>query len=206
MARPTIITPEVQEALCDAILEGVSVKEFCRRPEAPNESTIYKAFLRDEEFVKLYARAKEVSAYRMDEEILEIADDSRNDWMARKQASGGGRSDIDGEMEQELVPNHEHVNRSRLRVDSRKWLMSKLAPKKYGDRLEVDQKTLHSADSTIVGLMQRIAENGRRIQDRGSVDQRLIEQHPNSLGSRGALPAGEQVELGEHVGLEPDAD
>ena len=56
-------------------------------------------------------------------EILEISDDSSNDWMARE-----GR----------IVPDHENVQRSRLRVDSRRWLLSKLMPRKYGDRITAE--------------------------------------------------------------------
>jgi len=61
------------------------------------------------------------------EEILEISDDGSNDWMERKRQDGSV----------ETVLNSEHINRSRLRVDSRKWLLSKMAPKKYGDRIEI---------------------------------------------------------------------
>jgi hypothetical protein len=56
-----------------------------------------------------------------------IADDGRNDWMARKDPSNPGY---------EL--NGEHVQRSRLRLDARKWLTSKILPKQYGDRTEVE--------------------------------------------------------------------
>lgn len=71
-----------------------------------------------------YARAKEVQSEHMAEEILAIADDGQNDWMERNGAESAG-----------WAVNGEHIQRSRLRVDSRKWLMSKLAPKKYGDRV-----------------------------------------------------------------------
>lgn len=57
---------------------------------------------------------------RMAEEILQIADDGRND--TYEDADGHERTDSDV------------IQRSRLRVDTRKWLMSKLAPKKYGDK------------------------------------------------------------------------
>jgi len=62
------------------------------------------------------------------EEILEIADDGSNDWIERELESGHVVK----------VADHKHIARSRLRVDTRKWLMSKLLPKKYGDRLGVD--------------------------------------------------------------------
>ena len=56
--------------------------------------------------------------------MLEISDDGSRDYTATE----------DGDE----IPNHEHIQRSRLRVDSRKWLASKLAPKKYGDRLAAE--------------------------------------------------------------------
>lgn len=63
---------------------------------------------------------------RFAEEILEISDDGTNDWMKRKV----GDEVID-------VVDHEHIQRSKLRVDSRKWLMSKIAPKRYGEKVAV---------------------------------------------------------------------
>jgi len=68
------------------------------------------------------------------DEILDIADDAANDWMQRSENKGGG-----------YEINGEHVTRSRLRIDSRKWIASKLKPKKYGDKIE----------STHVGDRQR---------------------------------------------------
>ena len=57
---------------------------------------------------------------------LDIADDGSNDWVERKNADGSTTE----------VVNGEHIQRSRVRIDARKWLLSKLAPKKYGDKLE----------------------------------------------------------------------
>ncbi len=56
------------------------------------------------------------------DEALEIADDAAADWA----------TDKDGKK----TLNHEHVQRSRLRVDTRKWAAGKLAPKRYGDKLQ----------------------------------------------------------------------
>jgi hypothetical protein len=59
----------------------------------------------------------------MSQEIIDIADESANDT----------QFDDVGNPRQ----NSEWINRSRLRVDTRKWLMSKLAPKKYGEKQEI---------------------------------------------------------------------
>jgi Bacteriophage Sf6, terminase small subunit-like len=79
--------------------------------------------LADEAFSQQYARAKQRQADRFAEELLEIADEGRNDWIERELPGGSTLR----------VADHEHIQRSRLRVDTRKWLMSKMLPKKYGD-------------------------------------------------------------------------
>lgn len=62
----------------------------------------------------------------MAEDIIEISDEGSNDWMAANDPENAG-----------YRANGEHIARSRLRVDTRKWIMSKLAPKKYGEKLEI---------------------------------------------------------------------
>jgi len=74
-------------------------------------------------FVTQYARAREAQADFLAGQTVEIADDSTNDTL------------VDDEGRERI--NAEWVNRSRLRVDARKWMASKLAPKKYGDKLDV---------------------------------------------------------------------
>lgn len=89
----------------------------------PSKSTILAWLSNESEFQKefqdQYARARMAQAYGWADEILEIADDGRNDTYVEK---GETRTD------------HDVINRSRLRVDTRKWLLSKLLPKEYGDR------------------------------------------------------------------------
>jgi hypothetical protein len=73
-------------------------------------------------FLEQYVRAKEIGADAMAEEILDIADDGTNDWM-----------EINRGNYTSWVTNGEAMQRSKLRVDTRRWLMSKLQPKKYAD-------------------------------------------------------------------------
>lgn len=77
------------------------------------------------ELLNKYTRAKELQADYMAEEMLDIADDATNDYMTV----------MVGDDERRVI-DHEHVQRSRLRIESRKWLMSKLLPKKYGDKMQ----------------------------------------------------------------------
>lgn len=87
--------------------------------------TLYDELIEFPEFQQQYARAKQLQADILVEEILEISDDSSNDTIHTEK----------GDFE-----DKEWTNRSRLRVDSRKWLASKLLPKVYGDKIEHDHK------------------------------------------------------------------
>ena len=95
----------------------------------PDYSTIMRWIDKDEELCKRYARAKEAQADFMADEMLDICDDARNDYMER--LSKGGT-------ESERVPDKELIQRSKLRIDTRKWLASKLKPKKYGDKVQTE--------------------------------------------------------------------
>jgi hypothetical protein len=81
-----------------------------------------------EGFSQRYARARELQAHSIADELLEIADDGRNDWMQRL---GKGDDDPGWGL------NGEHIQRSRVRIDTRKWMLSKMLPKSYGDKTEV---------------------------------------------------------------------
>lgn len=87
----------------------------------PKVTTFYK-WLKEEEAAKDYARAKQDQAVFMAEEIIEIADDSSKDTIRTEKGD---------------IPDNEWINRSRLRVDSRKWLASKLYPKLFGDKVDM---------------------------------------------------------------------
>lgn len=125
--RPSTFSTAVASAICDRLTNGESLREICRSEGMPDKSTVMRWLGTNEEFRDQYARAREAQADHFADEILEIADDGSNDWMERKQGE-----------ETVTVVDHEHISRSKLRVDARKWLMSKMAPKKYGDRLALE--------------------------------------------------------------------
>lgn len=119
--RPSSFTQEMADLICERIGSGESLRAICRDAEMPAQSTVFKWLVDFKSFSEQYARAREAQTEALAEEILEIADDGRNDTY----------TDEDGNER----TNHDVVARSRLRVDSRKWLMSKLAPKKYGEKI-----------------------------------------------------------------------
>lgn len=130
MPRPSEFTQDVADAICEKLADGNSLRSICAADDMPARSTVFK-WLADpahSAFVDQYARAREAQAEALFEDILDIADDGSNDYTVKKRPDGSEYDAFDAE----------HVQRSKLRVDARKWMVAKLAPKKYGDRVELE--------------------------------------------------------------------
>jgi hypothetical protein len=147
-----LYTDELAATVCRRMAEGESLIQICRDEAMPCKATVMKWAREIPGFADQYARAREALLEIHAEELVEIADDGTNDWMER--ATRDGRI--------ERVLDREHIDRSRLRVDTRKWLLSKLLPKKYGDKLQLDG-TLnhkHDVDSATDAQLEAIARGG----------------------------------------------
>jgi hypothetical protein len=83
----------------------------------------------------MYARAREMQAEIIASQVLPISDDGSADNVVRYREDGSEYQAVD----------QEHINRSRLRVDARKWLAAKLAPRKYGDLQQIQQRLVDEA-------------------------------------------------------------
>lgn len=118
--RPSEFTEETAERICEEIALGRSLLKICEGEEFPAQSTVYKWLIEFPTFAEKYARARERQADAFFEIISEIANDGAKDWVESKFGP---------------ISDQEHIARSRLRVDTLKWQASKLAPKKYGDKL-----------------------------------------------------------------------
>lgn len=127
--RPSRYSQGVAEEICRRLATGESLRSICRDEAFPSEAAVRGWVVDDHEgFAAQYAGARDIGLDVMADEILEISDDGSNDWMERQTKEG---EPLGWQL------NGEHVQRSRLRVDTRKWILSKLAPKKYGDRLDL---------------------------------------------------------------------
>ncbi len=126
MGRPEIWSQKLADRVCEKIAQGYSMRTVCAPEDMPSISTLFKWLREKPEFSQQYARATEERTEAMAEDILDIADDGSNDLMTIQK----------GDMTYE-IENKEVTNRSRLRVDTRKWLMAKMKPKKYGDKLDL---------------------------------------------------------------------
>ena len=125
LGRPSNYTTERAAKICDGIANGLSLRELCRNGVAPDKQTVMRWLDQNLDFRDRYARARLAQADHFAEEIIQIADDGSNDWQERHSASG----------EIKIIADKENVNRSRLRVESRQWLMERMAPKKYGTKV-----------------------------------------------------------------------
>jgi len=125
--RPSTYSEELAARICEEIAMGDSMRTVCKADDMPAMSSVFKWLREHKEFSEQYARACEERTEAMAEDILDIADDGTNDWTTKKGKDG---------REYEVVDN-DVIQRSRLRVDTRKWLMAKMKPKKYGDKLDL---------------------------------------------------------------------
>jgi hypothetical protein len=158
--RPSIFTQELGDKICEQLALGISMRTVCLAEEMPSIATVFSWIRTKPEFQAQYARAKEESADAMAEDILDIADDGTNDWVTIT---------LPGGYEKE-VPDHEVLQRSRLRVDTRKWIMSKMKPKKYGEKLDVttDNKPITFVLANEIGQKHKIANESTPDTSNGS--------------------------------------
>lgn len=141
MGRPSSFTQETADAICRRISDGESLRQVCRDEGMPDKVTVLRWLDAHEAFRTQYARAREALMDHFADEILEIADDSTNDWIERENRAGGTYQAVDVEA----------IQRAKLRVESRQWLMAKCAPKKYGDKQQINA-TVDGTINVVTGV------------------------------------------------------
>jgi len=123
--RPTKYNEPVVKELCKRLMLKESLTEICDDPHMPSLDTITNWLDADDrhEFQERYYNARRIQAELRVDEIFTIADDDREDYRAVE--------DQNGKVRTLLV--HENVNRSKLKIDTRKWFAMKMMPKIYGE-------------------------------------------------------------------------
>jgi hypothetical protein len=122
MGRHSEFTDERALIIIDGLTRGVPLTRICRENEF-GVQTVYDWLAAHEGFAVAYARARGAGFDAIADQTLEIADDGTNDYMETK----------DGP-----AYNAEHVQRSKLRVETRLKLLAKWDPKRYGDKQQVE--------------------------------------------------------------------
>lgn len=142
--RPSKYSDELRKKICSRLATGESLRRICRDKDIPNRSTIHRWIIENigevkegdtvvaEGFYDHYTRARDIGLDEMADEILDISDDGSNDWMDKELDNGRIITVVD----------KEHIARSRLRTENRKWYLSKLAPKRYGNERTIRHQQL----------------------------------------------------------------
>ena len=123
MGRPSGYRDEIATTICERIAAGESLASIGRDESMPAATVIYRWLNVNSSFRDSYAQARESQMEFYSNQIIDIADDAENDYVET----------IDGPR-----LNPENVQRSRLKIDARKWIMAHLMPKKYGDQIKID--------------------------------------------------------------------
>lgn len=150
--RPSLYSQEKADQICERISDGESLRSICASDEMPNKATVFRWLIEYPDFATKYAHAREAQADVLVDEIVSIADEEVT---TVRKAKHSGSEDDDGEIE--VVFDQTAVARNKLRVAARQWTAEKLRPKKYGPKLEIDQRTTVT-DLTDEQLNARIAQ------------------------------------------------
>lgn len=163
MGQKSKFNQEDADTICAALAEGHSLLSICEAMGIPY-GTAYQWEVDNPEHAKNSARARELGCHRLADECLEIADDARNDWMERLDREGQGVG---------WMLNGDHVQRSKLRIDTRMRLIGKWLPKVYGDKLAVGGADDLPPIKTMGDdqLQARIAELQKRLGMKADGDQ-----------------------------------
>ncbi|MDX3929109.1 MAG: terminase small subunit protein [Shinella sp.] len=127
--RPSSYTQEIADIICERIADGESLRTICSSEDMPSKSTVFKWLADNDAFRTKYAHARDAQADALFDEMLDIADDGRNDWMEKRNADGESIG---------WQENGEALRRSDLRIKTRQWMAAKLLPKKYGEKLDLN--------------------------------------------------------------------
>lgn len=140
--RPTSYTEEIAATVCNGLAQGNTLLQICAEdPSLPDHSTI-RLWAQENRngFFAQYARARDLGLDAMAEQLFSIADDGSKDYIERVGDSG----------QVFRIPDHEHMARSRLRIETRKWYLSKLAPKRYGEKVEIEMSKSSSDEMGVI--------------------------------------------------------
>lgn len=145
VGRPSDYSQEIADQICERLVEGESLRKICRRAGYPSVSTVCRWLAKEDlaGFRQQYARAREAQADTLADEILAIADTPKLGTMTTTKAVTVAGVTV----EEKTTKKGDMLGHRRLQVDSRKWLAAKMAPKKYGDRLELGGEVAFKAVS-----------------------------------------------------------
>jgi hypothetical protein len=138
--RPSLYSQELIDTICERIACGESLRSICLDDDMPHISNVIRWLAKPENeiFRVQYAHAREVQADTLVDEIIYISDHPQEGTKTKETITG-----IE-------ITRGDMIEHRRLQVDARKWFASKVAPKKYGERL------VHQGDSDADPIKQKV--------------------------------------------------
>lgn len=120
---------ELADTICALIESGESVHAICKMNGMPNKKSVFRWLAKNPEFQNQYRAAKMAGIEALVDQMMDIARDSSKDFKMVK-----GKKTFDGD----------HVQRDRLKIDTIKWVATKLVPRLYGDTKQINVDVEHS--------------------------------------------------------------
>ena len=147
IGRPSIFSTELASTICARLARGESVRTICKDPKMPCTATVFKWLANGKHlgFMDQYESARLDGLETLAEEILSIADAPVGLTVTGATDSGA-------------------VQKQRLQIDTRKWILSKLLPKKYGDLLGLD----HKGDGLTLNVVTGVPESFASLEQKRS--------------------------------------
>lgn len=149
VGRPSTFSQELADVICERLVGGESLRRICLDEAFPDKVTVGRWLLKLDAFRTQYTRARELQADTLFDESLDIADETEIGEVRTTKA--------DGSIE---TRTEDMLGHRRLRIDTRKWMAGKLAPKKYGERQTVEH-TDPDGNNPFAALMDAVGANGR---------------------------------------------
>ncbi len=161
MGRLSTFTEEKAAEICERLSKGEPLAVICRDEGMPETRTVYDWRDAHPEFAAGFARARDVGFDVIATDCMDISDSASNDWMEKNDPNNPG-----------YVANGDHIQRSKLRVDTRLKLLAKWDPRRYGERLDIgnaDNKPFQSTNTDAEAL-KRLTTLTTKIAERAGVD------------------------------------
>ncbi len=118
--RPSIYTQELADRICNQLSDGISLRTVCLAEDMPSKTTVFTWLRINKDFLDQYARACDERVESQHEDLLELGDEAVNLAQSVSDKAAGAV-----------------VQAVKLKADNMKWSMSKMKPKKYGDKVDV---------------------------------------------------------------------
>jgi hypothetical protein len=145
----------IAQKICEEIMNKRSLTAICKDPAMPSVRTVTRwlADPRLAKFREMYYQARRVQAEMLIDEIFEIADDTKDDWKPTRNKHGK----ING-----YKPDNDAIQRSRVKIDVRKWFASKMVPRMYGEHLDVS----HDVTGDLAELLKAASNKDQGLPNR----------------------------------------